>query len=170
MGPMLSCIYTKNLAHLLSRHEADFKLCADDTQIYPSLSNIENTVRKLNRITADVSKWMPIKQLKLNEVKTEWLVVGKTNDVRRLDISSLLINDTTITVKKSGKKLDVTVDRNLTFKDQVKNVVKNAGHHLRKIAFLKKYLDEKTLRRLPHNHVISRLDYCKALHYRLPIY
>ena len=119
---------------------------------------------------AGVSKWMLSKQLTLTEDKTDCLVVGRTYDVRRLDISSFLINDMTITVKKSVKNLGVTVDCNLMFKDQVNNVVKNAGYHLRNIAFLKKYLDEKTLRMLPHNHVTSRLDYCNSLYYRLPNY
>ena len=44
LGPILFCIYTKDLAHLLSRHGVDFKLYADDTQFSLSLSYIDNTL------------------------------------------------------------------------------------------------------------------------------
>ena len=47
-------------------------------------------------------------------------------------------------------------------------MVKTAGYHLRNIAFLKKYLDDKTVKMLIHNYVISRLDYCNVLYYALP--
>ena len=39
---------------------------------------------------------------------------------------------------------------------------------MRNIAFLKKCLDEKTITKLIHNYVISRLDYCNVLYYGLP--
>ena len=49
-------------------------------------------------------------------------------------------------------------------------MVKTAGYHLRNIAFLKKYLDDKTVKMLIHNYVIIRLDYCNVLYYALPNY
>ena len=45
-----------------------------------------------------------------------------------------------------------------------------AGYHLRNIAFIRKYVDESSMRKLIHNHVISRLDYCNSLYYGLPNY
>ena len=45
-----------------------------------------------------------------------------------------------------------------------------AGYHLRNIAFVKKYIDESSLEKLIHNHVISRIDYCNSLYYGLPNY
>ena len=54
--------------------------------------------------------------------------------------------------------------------EQRDQVVRMAGYHLRNIAFIKKYIDESSLPKLIHNHVISRLDYCNSLYYRLPSY
>ena len=168
--PILFCVYTAGLAYLLRGHGVDFKLYADDTQFYLSLSDIDNTEEKLSRIMIDVGKWMLSRQLKLNEDKTECLVVGKAKDVRRLDISSFQINDRAMTVGKSVKDLGVIIDCNLSFKDQINQVVKTAGYHLRNITFVKKYLDEKTMKMLVFNHVISKLDYCNSLYYGLPNY
>ena len=41
---------------------------------------------------------------------------------------------------------------------------------MRNIAFVRKYLDEKTTKMLIHNHVINKLDYCNSLYYGLPNY
>ena len=52
--------------------------------------------------------------------------------------------------------------------NQISNIVKICNHHLRNIAFIRKYLNKDTLKTLIHNHVISRLDYCNSISYRLP--
>ncbi len=113
---------------------------------------------------------MESKQLKLNEQKTECLVVGRQKDLSRLDISRLNINSSTVTVSKEVKDLGVLIDCNLSFKSQINQTVRISAYHLRNIAFVRKYLDDKTIKKLIHNHVISKLDYCNSLYYRLPNY
>ena len=51
---------------------------------------------------------------------------------------------------------------------QINNVVKAASYNLRNIAFLNKYVDNDSINKLVHNHVISKLDYCNSLYYGLP--
>ena len=171
LGPILFCIYTIELSYILKRHGVFFKLFADDTQFYLTFSNIEDTTDKMKDIMKDIKDWMRQKQLKLNEDKTECLIVGKKGDLRRLeDIGSLNIDGNDISVTKSVKDLGVMLDKNLSMKEQIDKVVKMAGFHLRNIAFVKKYIDESSLKKLIHNHVISRLDYCNSLYYGLPNY
>ena len=67
-----------------------FQLFVDDTQFYLSLGNVEDTERKINAMI-DVKRWMNSKQLKLNDSKTECLIVGKKHDLRRLDIANLRV-------------------------------------------------------------------------------
>ncbi|XP_068220204.1 xylosyltransferase oxt-like [Palaemon carinicauda] len=47
------------------------------------------------------------------------------------------------------------------------NVVKTADFHLRNIAFLKKYLDEHSIKKLVIKSVITWIDYCNSIYYRL---
>ncbi len=63
-----------------------FKLFADDTQFYMAVNNIDNTEGKIKLIMDDVGKWMEAKQLKLNQDKTECLIVGKNKDIRRINM------------------------------------------------------------------------------------
>ena len=51
---------------------------------------------------------------------------------------------------------------------QINNVIRISGYHLRNIAFLRKYLDEDSVKKLICNCVISRLDYCNSIYYGLP--
>ena len=66
------------------------------------------------------------------------------------------------------RNFGVYIDSNLTMKNQISNTVKVCNHHLRNITFIRKYLNEDTLKMLIHNHVISRLDYCNSVYHKLP--
>ncbi len=91
LGPVLFCIYTIELSYILKKHKVGFKLFADDTQLYMAVDNIDNTEGKTKLIMDDAGKWMEPKQLKLNQDKTECLIVGKNKDIRRINIPTLCI-------------------------------------------------------------------------------
>ena len=76
-----------------------------------------------------------------------------------LDIANLRVLENEFEVTSPIKNLGIVFDCSLSFDEQINRVVKTAGYHLRNIAFLKKYLDNKTVKMLIHNYVISRLDY-----------
>ena len=169
LGPVLFCIYTIELSWLLEKHEVGFRLYADDTQFYLVLNNINVVQNKINDIMKDVKNWMNKKQLKLNETKTECLIVGRDCDLNKLDdIQNIMVNDVQIAVRPAVKDLGVTLDRSLSMNTQINNVVRLAGYNLRNIAFLKKYVNEDMIRRMVQNFVISRLDYCNSIYYGLP--
>ena len=170
LGPILFCIYTIELMHLLRDHGVNFQLYADDTQFYLSLGNVEESERKINEVMVDVKRWMNSKQLKLNDRKTECLLVGKKYDIRRLNIDKLRLLENEFDVRCPIKNLGVIFDCSLSLNEHINQVTKTAGYHLRNIAFLKKYLDNKTITMLIHSYVISRLDYCNVLYYGLPNY
>ena len=84
LGPVLFCIYTLELSLLLEKHDISFKLYADDTQLYFVLDDLKNVQDKIDRIMQDIKDWMNRKQLKLNEKKTECLVVGRECDLQMI--------------------------------------------------------------------------------------
>ena len=170
LGPVLFCIYTIELSHILKQHEVGFKLFADDTQFYMALDNIDNVERKIKLIMDDVGKWMKSKQLKLNQDKTECLIVGKNRDIRRFNVPTLRIGDNSLETREAVKDLGIILDCKLSMKDQIQRVVRTSSYHLRNIGFVRKYLDETTIKMLVHNYVISKLDYCNSLYYGLPNY
>lgn len=73
-----------------------------------------------------------------------------------------------IVISMCVKNLGVLLDSELLLKDHISDVIKVTSYHLRNIAFIRKYLDEDSMKKLVHHHVISKLDYCNSLHYGLP--
>ena len=51
---------------------------------------------------------------------------------------------------------------------QINNIIRIANYHLRNIAFIRKYLDEDSTKKLVCNCVINRIDYCNSIYYNLP--
>ena len=49
-------------------------------------------------------------------------------------------------------------------------MIKNANFSLRNIAFIKKYLDDDSMKKLVHNYIITRPDYCNSLYHELLAY
>ena len=170
LGPILFCIYTIELSHIMYKYGAQFRLFADDTQFYLTITNIEQVEEKITMIIADIKKWMDYKKLKLNETKTECLILGKKSDLMKMNVNSIKIMENEVIPKKSVRNLGVIFDETLCFKEQINQISRVAGYHLRNISFLKKYLDESTLKKLIHNFVITRLDFCNSLYYELPDY
>ena len=170
LGPILFCIYTIGLAQILKNHGIDFKLYADDTQFYLTLTNIVEAEIKVNEIMSEIKRWMNSKRLKLNEDKTECLVIGKNSDLVRYDLTNIKVLDTDMPLSNKVKDLGIIIDKNLSFCDQVNSVVKIANYHLKNLSFVRKYLDIDSMKKLIHNHVISRLDYCNSVYYGLPNY
>ena len=170
LGPLLFCIYTIELSYLIKRHGVNFKLFADDTQLYMSFENVRDTELVITSIMSDISNWMESKQLKLNENKTECLILARPHEIKRLNIFRMTWGNVEVEVQNSVKDLGVMIDSALSFRGQINQTVKTAGYHLKNIAFIRKYLDMETTKMLVHNYVISRLDYCNILYYGLPKY
>ncbi len=81
------------------------KLFADDTQFYMALNNLDNAERKMKLIMDDVGKWMESKQLKLDQDKTECLIIGKNKDIRRINMPTLCIDGNSLETCKKVKDL-----------------------------------------------------------------
>ena len=81
-----------------------FKLFADDTQFYLSMRNVEDTERKINEVMNDVKIWMDSKQLKMNDKKTECLIVGRKNQIKKLEFESLRVLGEEFEVMRPIKK------------------------------------------------------------------
>ena len=171
LGPLLFEIYTIELSKILDKHEVMYKLYADDTQFYFQFENIEEAKRKIDAIMRDIRMWMMSKKLKLNEDKTECMLFGSANALKKYEhLVDITIGLTTINIKKVVRDLGVQVDNMLSMKDQVLQTVKMCNFNIRNIAFIRKYLNEDALKTAICNHVLSRLDYCNSLYKGLPNY
>ena len=169
LGPTLFNIYTIELSWILKKHNVSFKLFADDTQFYFSITTIPDIENKIEEIMKDIKGWMINKKLKLNDDKTECMLFGTEHALKKYEqLQYIKIGTSNIKIVPVVRNLGVFIDENITMKKQILNTVKVCNHHLRNIAFIRKYLNEDACKTLIHSYVISRLDYCNSLYYGLP--
>ena len=83
---------------------------------------------------------MTLKKLKLNDEKTEGVIVSSGRKSRSLSFSfpdSITVGSSSVPLSDSVKNLGVTLDCHLTMKTQVSNLVRSANFELRHISFIR---------------------------------
>ena len=78
--------------------------------------------------------WMNKNKLKLNEEKTELLIVGNRTRLRQVKKEPLTFDPNAVPFQTSAKYLGVILDETLSMKEQVTSLCRSSYFHLRKTA------------------------------------
>ena len=168
LGPILFTIYTTPLANVIRKHGVEFHLYADDTQLYLGFKPISSTSKanatsKLEACIEDIRKWMAENLLKLNEDKTEVLLITP-----REHPEGLSLNVGGFDIKPSEtppRNLGVLFDSAMCMDDQINKLCKALNYKIYSIGKIRRYLDKSTTATLVNCLVTSKLDYCNSLLY-----
>ena len=101
--------------------------------------------------------------LKLNENKTEILIIGTPHNTKRAITPTITICNQNVTPSNTIRNLGLTMDSTLSLDHHISNIRKACYLQLRKISIIRKYLTTETTVRLVCSLVLPRLDYCNAL-------
>jgi hypothetical protein len=169
LGPILFVAYTSSLAIVLKAHGVAFHLYADDTQIYIRITGIGEVKQKLQILLSDISLWMLKRKLKLNEGKTELIIIRGNNriDIRN-DFGTLTSGQAQLSPVDFVKDIGVIFDQKLSFEKHIKNAVSKCNYHIRNLYSVRKYIDRKSMLTLVHSLIVSQIDYCNCLFYEIP--
>ncbi len=172
LGPLLFTLYIQPLSEIIESHGLQFHHYADNTQLYlnfdstdpqPAITSIQNCIH-------EVKDWMTANKLKLNEEKTELIIIATPSLKKKLPKISITIGNKVIYPSAQVRNLGAQFDCNLSMEAHVNSIVKSSYYQIRTISKIRKYLDQHTAEVLIHAHVTSRLDNCNALLYNIPAF
>ena len=86
---------------------------------------------------------------------------GRVRD--RVDVETISISDVDIQTSSAVKSLGITLDRKLTFDQQVANACKACYFHTRALYHVRPSLPDDVAKTVAYSIVGSRLDYCNLL-------
>jgi len=169
LGPILFCIYTTALGAILRNYNIDYHIYADDTQLYCSfdLKSPLEAIGKIQSCISDIRSWMIKNKLKINDDKTEFLIITSSRANFSDDIQ-LRIGQESMVPSTACKSLGVMPDEHMKMDIQVKHVCRSVNFHLRNIRMIRDLLTPEATAQLVHSLITSRLDYCNSLLYGLP--
>ena len=166
LGPILFTLYSQPLRDVLVKHGFSFHCYADDTQLYKhvDVTEVESAVVSLHECLDDVSAFMSANKLKLNQDKTEVIILGTPARVQNASMPSIQISDQSFSTVTPVKNLGVFLDPSLTMEKHISQIRKTAYCELRKISHLRPYLSVNSANKLVCSLVTSRIDYCNSLY------
>ena len=171
LGPKLFCVYSGPIGVIAQMHNLEVHLYADDTQLYiffdvksdPSLY-----VSKVEACIKDTSAWMRANKLKLNDEKTELLVISSDRMKDKAHVPGLTVGSNVVQPSSAVRNLGAMFDDNMKMIKHVHSLSQKAHFHLRNIRSIRKCLAKRATEQLIHAFVSSTLDNGNALLYGLP--
>ena len=165
LGPVLFTLYASPLSTIIESHSLKHHFYADDTQLQDSASpeNIQTLLTRTSECYSDVKNWMTNNKLKLNDDKTEAILISTRQKLSQLPPLSLQLCNTTIPISESAKNLGVHLDSTLCMQNFVSQTAKSCYYHLRRISLIRKHLTTEATVKLVLCLIMSRIDYCNSL-------
>ncbi|KAI0210193.1 putative RNA-directed DNA polymerase from transposon BS [Lamellibrachia satsuma] len=136
LGPVMFNMYTTSIADICMKNHVLFHRFADDIQLYvsynPMLSDeLENAKQLIIQCIAEIRAWMLLHQLKLNNEKTEFIVLQSPHNLRVYGSPSLELPGLTLTSTDAVRNLGCYFDRHMKLDRLVSSYCSSAYYHLR---------------------------------------
>ena len=145
-----------------------YHLYADDSQLYLSfklhtagaqsvhLKTIENCIE-------DIRRWMTLNMLKLNDDKTEFIILGTRQQLTKLSDVSIRIGSTTVLPVDYVCNLGFFLDRFLKNSNHVNRLIAGLFNQLRNISRIRPRITYQSAQTIVQVLILSKLDYCNSL-------
>ena len=133
---------------------------------FPNSKTAQSHARSaLENCISQISTWMSINRLKLNSVKTEFVILGTRQQLAKMEYDSISIAGEVIKTKSCVRNLGVYMYAELRMNEHVQHVVRICFGKIREIASFRKYLTQDVTQTLVQAVIISHIDYANSLLY-----
>ena len=160
LGPLLFTMYASKLFQVIKEHLPSARAYADDSQLYMSFKSdskeCENRcVSAMETCIKAIRTWMIEDKMKLNDGKTEFLIIGSRQQLEKVRIDMLSVGNVDIFSVSSAKNLGTIVDSNMSLTPHINQIAKAAFYQLHNIRRIRKYLSLDATNILVHAFVTS---------------
>ena len=127
---------------------------------------ISELLHSMQSFISDVKAWATANMLKLNDSKTELMLVTSMRS-KHLHIlpTSITMGNAQIPIKPSVKNLGLTLDCHLTMNAHVFNIARTCYSELRRLASIRRFQTSTATATLVSAFVLPRIDYCSSLQF-----
>ena len=164
LGPILFNCYASTLMEIISASKESFLsgYANDHAVIHCFSPNNKNIRQNIASGIDKVRTWMEGNQLKMNDAKTEFIVIGTAGNLKNI-LETIEIGDTIIHWTSKIKFLGVYLDKKLSLKEHVQNRARKLHYNPRLIQNIRKYINIDTMKMLLSTLVFSQLDYVNSI-------
>ena len=138
------------IGSILRYHGINYHIYADDTQLYITfdLSDPSTALEKINLCISDIRTWMIKNKLKINDSKTEFLVLTSSFFNQQFKDLKINVGNTHIKPTASARNLEVIFDSHLNLEPHIINVCRSAYFHLKNIGSVRNMLSDEACSQL----------------------
>ena len=153
----------------MQRTQDDYHSYADDTQNYHSfVPNVPGDQQKcitiLESCVSDIRIWMCINQLKLNDDKTKFILIGTRQQLAKISRNiAIRVSPDLIPATETAKNLGYHLDSTLKNITHINKLCSSLPLTIRRICKIRPNINEEMTRTLVQPLITTRLDYCNSL-------
>ena len=142
LGPIAFLVYISALTDVVDNQNISVLAYADDTQLYLSCqsNDINDKINSLNSCINIIRQFMLTHQLKINDNKTEFIVLGTRQQLAKINqnATTIRVGNSVIRPSSSVVNLGFAFDNTMSLRSQVNSVCKQSYFQLTKISQIKK--------------------------------
>ena len=154
------------MSAIIGSHSIILVSFAGDIQLQISAppDGISELLHYTQSCISDVKAWATANMLRLNESKTELMLVTSIRSKHLHSLpTSITIGNAQIPLKQSVENLGFTLDCRLTMNAHVTNIARTCYFELRRLASIRRFLTSTATATLGSAFVLSRIYYCISL-------
>jgi hypothetical protein len=172
-GPVLYTVYASTLQEHILDYDTQLLGYADDHSIYDDFNpnctiSEQSAIENLEKCLVSVNQWMHLNRLKMNNDKTEFLLLGSKYQLQKCTTDSIKVCDYSIQRSTSLKYLGMHLDSQLNLKIHIREKCRVAAMNLHSIRQIRNILTPEACHLLVQCLVVPHLDYANALFEGLP--
>ena len=156
LGPVLSLIFINDMPLQL---QTDTDIYADDTITHTVGKKLEVIEPKLQNSADDFNTWCSDNKIGVHYGKTHAFVVGSKHMTSANEGISVTINEHSTESVRAQKHLGITIDKKLTWEQQIHLVCRNVSRKLTLMKLLSKFVNQNSLKQYYNSYVLPVFDF-----------